>query len=280
MGDPDTSDRVDDSHSSGGSSTSDCASEHSSGSDAAGRKRRRSVSRARNSTAAGVSKRRKRAIDSRAASASAATAEQPAPSHRRGRQVLKLAGGVICVEGMAVKIKEPTRNKPSCRLHVSPAFLAKCFPDLQQQHGQRQQMQLRFSVDGADSTPAADPVLQRYAGHTVTGMSGVRGSTQLTLHLQSPAAAAAAQQAAEAAAAAAEAVTTCWQDHEAPGGSTSHDVRGSRLMFIVPPTLLASACDGAWQQPGFKVQLSVHRDGACIAGAHVGEFSTDQVAFL
>ncbi|WIA37455.1 hypothetical protein OEZ86_014372 [Tetradesmus obliquus] len=172
---------------------------------------------------------------------------------------LKLAGGVICVEGMAVKIKEPTRNKPSCRLHVSPAFLAKCFPDLQQQHGQRQQVQLRFSVDGADSTPAdgieahagiggyhccrssgsgalrfimsaAEPVLQRYAGHTVTGMSGVRGSTQLTLHLQSPAAAAAAQQAAEAAAAAAEAVTTCWQDHEAPGGSTSHerDVRGSR----------------------------------------------------
>jgi hypothetical protein len=45
-------------------------------------------------------------------------------------------------------------------------------------------------------------------------MSGVRGSTQFTLHLQSPAAAAAAQQAAEAAAAAAEADTALWSSHE------------------------------------------------------------------
>jgi hypothetical protein len=40
------------------------------------------------------------------------------------------------------------------------------------------------------------------------------GSTQLTLHLQSPAAAAAAQQAAEAAAAVAEADALKWTQHE------------------------------------------------------------------
>jgi hypothetical protein len=43
-------------------------------------------------------------------------------------------------------------------------------------------------------------------------MSSVRGSTDLTLHLQSPAAAAAAQQAAEAAAAAVEANPAAWKE--------------------------------------------------------------------
>jgi hypothetical protein len=57
-------------------------------------------------------------------------------------------------------------------------------------------------------------VLGRYLDHTITAMSGVKGSSQLTLHLQSPAAAAAAQQAAEAAAAAAEADTAQWSSHE------------------------------------------------------------------
>jgi hypothetical protein len=46
------------------------------------------------------------------------------------------------------------------------------------------------------------------------GMSGVTGSTQITLHLQSPAAAAAAHQAAEAAAAAVEAGASAWQQHQ------------------------------------------------------------------
>jgi hypothetical protein len=55
--------------------------------------------------------------------------------------------------------------------------------------------------------------LQKYLGHTVTAMSHLLGSTQLTLHLQSPAAAAAAQQAAEEAAAAAEAAAT-WQVYQ------------------------------------------------------------------
>jgi hypothetical protein len=54
--------------------------------------------------------------------------------------------------------------------------------------------------------------LRSYAGHTVTGMSGVRGTTQLTLHLQSPAGAAAAQQAADAVAATAPAISS-WQEH-------------------------------------------------------------------
>ncbi|WIA17233.1 hypothetical protein OEZ85_014107 [Tetradesmus obliquus] len=117
---------------------------------------------------------------------------------------------------MAVKIKEPTRNKPSCRLHVSPAFLAKCFPDLQQQHGQRQQVQLCSSVDGADSTPAG--TWRQYKPRAR------RQRKPLNVH------------------------------------SAAH-AEASRV-----PTLLASACNGAWQQPGFKVQLSVHRDGACIAG--------------
>ncbi|WIA40914.1 hypothetical protein OEZ86_004574 [Tetradesmus obliquus] len=199
----------------------------------------------------------------------------------------------------AATITEPAKNKPRCRVSVSPAFVAQCFPDLQQ-HVQRQQVQLHFTVDGVDSTPAdgaeahagigrydssgssstprytmsgADAVLRSYHNHTITGMSCAKGSTQLTLHLQSPAAAAAAQQVAEAAAAAAEADPARWQEHE---GSTAHfDMAGSRLRFGVPPTLLASAFGRtwqhlgfkrAWQQPGFKVQLSVHKDGACIAG--------------
>jgi hypothetical protein len=55
--------------------------------------------------------------------------------------------------------------------------------------------------------------LRSYGGLTVTGMSGARGSSQLTLHLQSPAAAAAAQHAAEEAAATVEAAAT-WQVHQ------------------------------------------------------------------
>lgn len=42
------------------------------------------------------------------------------------------------------------------RPDMPKAFLAKCFPDLQQRHGQRQQVQLRVAVNaqpGADSTP-------------------------------------------------------------------------------------------------------------------------------
>ncbi|WIA20599.1 hypothetical protein OEZ85_004983 [Tetradesmus obliquus] len=196
---------------------------------------------------------------------------------------------------MAVTITEPAKNKPRCRVSVSPAFVAQCFPDLQQ-HVQRQQVQLHFTVDGVDSTPAdgaeahagigrydssgssstprytmsgADAVLRSYHNHTITGMSCAKGSTQLTLHLQSPAAAAAAQQVAEAAAAAAEADPTRWQEHEAPGGITCHEHngRGGRYLEVgVPPGLLASGFGGVWQQPGFKVQLSVHKDAACIAG--------------
>jgi hypothetical protein len=60
----------------------------------------------------------------------------------------------------------------------------------------------------------AGPVLRSYLGHTVTGMSCARGSTRLTLHLQSPAAAAAAEQAAEAAAAAVEADPAAWKEHQ------------------------------------------------------------------
>lgn len=55
--------------------------------------------------------------------------------------------------------------------------------------------------------------LQHYLGHTITAMSCLAGSTQLTLHLQSPAAAAAAQDAADHAAAAVEAAAT-WQVHQ------------------------------------------------------------------
>jgi hypothetical protein len=55
--------------------------------------------------------------------------------------------------------------------------------------------------------------MRSYSGHTIIAMSGVRGSTQLTLHLQSSSAAAAAQHAAEEAAAAVEAAAT-WQVHQ------------------------------------------------------------------
>jgi hypothetical protein len=65
----------------------------------------------------------------------------------------------------------------------------------------------------------AGPFMSRYAGHTITGMSAVPGSTQLTLHLQSPAAAAAAQQAADAAAAAVEADPAAWKEHQVGGES-------------------------------------------------------------
>jgi hypothetical protein len=58
-----------------------------------------------------------------------------------------------------------------------------------------------------------DAALLNYLGHTVTAMSYQASSSQLTLHLQSPAAAAAAQQAAEEAAAAVEAAAT-WQVHQ------------------------------------------------------------------
>ncbi|WIA40907.1 hypothetical protein OEZ86_004567 [Tetradesmus obliquus] len=155
-------------------------------------------------------------------------------------------------------------GKKVCCPDVPGAFMAKCYPDMLQQHRQQQQVQLPVTVDahpGADSSPAggneaaaatiscksssiraglqfslvgAGLFLRRYAGHTITGMSGVRGSTQLTLHLQSPAAAAAAaaqqaaaaaaaaQQAAAAAAAAAEAGSACWQEHELRYASAAH----------------------------------------------------------
>jgi hypothetical protein len=55
----------------------------------------------------------------------------------------------------AVMIKLSDNNKATIRVPAVPrTFLAKCFPDLQQQHGARQAVQLRCVVDGADSTPA------------------------------------------------------------------------------------------------------------------------------
>ncbi|KAF6263307.1 hypothetical protein COO60DRAFT_489530 [Scenedesmus sp. NREL 46B-D3] len=117
-----------------------------------------------------------------------------------------------------------------------------------------------FQLDGAHR------VWRSYASHTITGMSCVKGSTQLTVHLQSPVAAAAAQQEAEAAAAAADADPALWTIHEAPGcKSLRHELPRNTLSFTVPPSMLAAFGD-AWQQRGFKVQLSVHKDGVCCAG--------------
>uniref|UniRef100_A0A383W8L1 Uncharacterized protein n=1 Tax=Tetradesmus obliquus TaxID=3088 RepID=A0A383W8L1_TETOB len=288
MSNPGTSDSRHGSRSCERSNTSDSDSEHSSGSAAAGRKRRRSVSRGRGSAAAQNSKRGTRPAVGRAAAAVPLPAAAP-PSRRGGLQVVELPGGIIRVGGMASSTLPPA---------VPRAFVTKCFPGLQQQNGQRQQVQLRVTVDaqpGADSSPAGDeattatlrcsshrstiqfvllgaaPLLRRFPHHTLTGMSGVRGSTQLTLHLQPPAAAAAAQQVAEAAAAAAEADPTRWQEHEEPDGISCFEVYNSGspcLRFAVPPTLLASAFGGTWPRPGFKVQLSVHKDGDRIAGWH------------
>ncbi|WIA37456.1 hypothetical protein OEZ86_014373 [Tetradesmus obliquus] len=56
---------------------------------------------------------------------------------------------------------------------------------------------------------------------------------------------------------------------QAPGGISCREHRnrsGSRCFKFAVPTLLAAAFGCAWQQPGFKVQLSVHKDGTCIAG--------------
>jgi hypothetical protein len=43
---------------------------------------------------------------------------------------------------------------------------------------------------------------------------------------------------------------------------------GFDVCFPVPPTLLSSAFGDTWQQRDFKLQLSVHKDGDCIAGAY------------
>lgn len=71
-----------------------------------------------------------------------------------------------------------------------------------------------FQLDGAH------PVWRSYASHTITGMSCVKGSSQLTVHLHSLVAAAAAQQEAEAAAAAADADPALWTIHEVSGLSS------------------------------------------------------------
>jgi hypothetical protein len=43
-------------------------------------------------------------------------------------------------------------------------------------------------------------------------------------------------------------------------------INGHLLGARVPLSLLSSVFGDAWQQAGFKVQLSVFKDGACIAG--------------
>jgi hypothetical protein len=40
---------------------------------------------------------------------------------------------------------------------------------------------------------------------------------------------------------------------------------GSTVGFSAPATLLKSAFGDAWQQPGFKLQVSAHKDGTRIA---------------
>jgi hypothetical protein len=42
---------------------------------------------------------------------------------------------------------------------------------------------------------------------------------------------------------------------------------GGAVQLSIKRSLLCSTFgDEAWQQPGFKVHLSVYKDGACIAG--------------
>jgi hypothetical protein len=48
-------------------------------------------------------------------------------------------------------------------------------------------------------------------------------------------------------------------------------VRLNRHLLGLPLCLLSSVFGDAWQQAGFKVQLSVHKDEACIAGMRVAE---------
>jgi hypothetical protein len=53
--------------------------------------------------------------------------------------------------------------------------------------------------------------------------------------------------------------------------STEAFCHGGGWRFKVPPTLLTSAFGNTWQQPeGFKLQLSVLKDGCCIAGGSQG----------
>jgi hypothetical protein len=48
-------------------------------------------------------------------------------------------------------------------------------------------------------------------------------------------------------------------------------VNSRQLGLRVPPSLLCSAFGDAWQQAGFTVQLSVFKDGRCIAGGQAGK---------
>jgi ATP-dependent Clp protease adapter protein ClpS len=52
------------------------------------------------------------------------------------------------------------------------------------------------------------------------------------------------------------------------GNATLYHVARDTLSFRVPHTLLMSAFHGTWQQHGFKVQLTLHKDGNCIAGVY------------
>jgi hypothetical protein len=68
-------------------------------------------------------------------------------------------------------------------------------------------------------------LMSSFVNHRVTGMSCVRGSSQLTLHLQSPAAAAAALQRVEEAAAAAEANPSIWHEYQVGCPGITQDCR-------------------------------------------------------
>ncbi|KAF6252135.1 hypothetical protein COO60DRAFT_550513 [Scenedesmus sp. NREL 46B-D3] len=174
----------------------------------------------------------------RGAGSSSSAAMLTDPHMAQRLPVVALPGGVWRVDGRAHAIGIPTGLQP----RVPAELVAKCCPELRQP-GKQQPVQLSITVDGEDSTQGtgdagssdasitacpqsssssihhrlkgAAAVLRRYAGHTVTGMSGSSCGSQLTLHLQSPAAAAATQQAAEAAtSAAAEADGIAWQQHQ------------------------------------------------------------------
>ena len=60
------------------------------------------------------------------------------------------------LQAMQIRLSADKDKRPRTPF-LPKAFLAKCSPDLQQQPGQRQQVQLSVTVDGqpgADSSPA------------------------------------------------------------------------------------------------------------------------------
>ncbi|KAF6251893.1 hypothetical protein COO60DRAFT_1464000 [Scenedesmus sp. NREL 46B-D3] len=138
------------------------------------------------------------------------------------------AGGTIRVDGMAYKITISSRAHTHSCIAVPGCLVAQSFPALLQQPRQQcQAVQVGIIVDEPGGLPAAGAL--ELSAATIS-----RSYMALTVF--------------------------SWMHRPAATQNTG------MLYFAVPPSLLRSAFGDAWQQRGFRVQLAVHKDGACVAG--------------